>query len=188
MSETDWPALQELIPHRGEALLLERVLRHDGESSEARVVVGSHRWLRREDGSVAMWLSVEYMAQCAAMHEGILARSEGRPMPEGFLVAARKLAMHRSQFEPGQHLRISARRLQGRHGLGVLAYQCSVHADSDPEGVQGRSGVRASGELPRNSLLAEGRLTVALSARRAASNDPTDPTGPTGPTGAMGLK
>jgi predicted hotdog family 3-hydroxylacyl-ACP dehydratase len=175
VSETDFPALQELIPHRGEALLLERVLRHDGQSSEARVVVGSHRWLRREDGSVAMWLSVEYMAQCAAMHEGILARNEGRPMPEGFLVAARKLAMHRSQFEPGQQLRISARRLRGRHGLGALAYECSVHADGDPEGVQGRPGIRAGSERERDSLLAEGRLTVALSAVHSSANDRIDP-------------
>jgi predicted hotdog family 3-hydroxylacyl-ACP dehydratase len=160
--ETDWPALQELIPHRGEALLLEQVLSHSDEGSEARVVVGSHRWLRREDGSVAMWVSLEYMAQCAAMHEGLVARREGRPMPRGFLVAARKLAMHSARFEPGQELRVSARTVRGRHALGALAYQCSIRSEGGADGLEDGSGERAS-DGERGLLLAEGRLTVAVS-------------------------
>lgn len=163
MLETDWPSLQELIPHRGEALLLERVLSHDPKSSEARVVVGGHRWLRREDGSVPMWLSLEYMAQCAAMHEGILARNEGRPMPRGFLVAARKLAMHGARFEPGQQLRVSARKLRGRYALGALAYQCTVHLDHCADGKDSRSVGGAGAAGKPDELLAEGRLTVAVS-------------------------
>ena len=147
MDATELPSLARLMPHRGGMLLLERVLEHDGDSTLARVVVGGQSWLQREDGSVPSWLALEYMAQCVAAHEGLRARAEGRPPPLGFLVAAHGLRLHRANFAADALLRVRARRLRGRPGLGVLSHQCSVH------------GV---GEDGNDALLAEGRLSVSL--------------------------
>jgi len=36
MSEIELPAIEELIPHRGESILLDRVIAHDRESTTAR--------------------------------------------------------------------------------------------------------------------------------------------------------
>ncbi len=93
MSATELPPITELIPHRGELLLLEGLLEHDAESTTVRVVVGAGGWLQRSDGSAPAWLALEYMAQCAAAHEGMLARSEGRPPPLGFLISASALEL-----------------------------------------------------------------------------------------------
>ncbi len=97
----DFPPVTQVVPHRGAMLLLERVLAHEGDHTAARVRVGRGGWLQRDDGSVPAWLALEYMAQCAAAHEGLLARAEGRPLPRGFLITARTLCLHRSHFTGG---------------------------------------------------------------------------------------
>jgi predicted hotdog family 3-hydroxylacyl-ACP dehydratase len=147
MSAIEPPPVCELIPHRAELLLLERVIDHDGDSTTVRVVVGAGGWLQRSDGSTPSWLALEYMAQCAAAHEGLLARAEGRTLPLGFLASAQGIRFSTACFAHGRSLNVRARRTRGRPGLGVLSYLCSVHA-AEPGG----SG----------SLLAEGRLSVSL--------------------------
>jgi predicted hotdog family 3-hydroxylacyl-ACP dehydratase len=146
MSATELPEVRELVPHRGKSLLLDCLLAHDGESTTARVVVGGQSWLTAEDGSVASWLALEYMAQCVAAHEGLLARIEGCPPVLGFLVNAVGVRIELPRFEAGQHLRLRAQRVRGRPGLGVLSHLCTVHAEGGAEA--GR-------------LLAEGRLSVS---------------------------
>lgn len=147
MNPTELPPVSELIPHRGEVLLLEQLLEHDPESTTVRVAVGAVGWLRRSDGSAPSWLALEYMAQCAAAHEGMLARTEGRPPPLGFLISARGLRLHCAHFGAEEFLRVRACRARGRPGLGALSHSCSIHAAN--EGTEG-------------ALLAEGRLSVSL--------------------------
>jgi predicted hotdog family 3-hydroxylacyl-ACP dehydratase len=157
MNAAELPPISELVPHSGEIVLLERVLEHDGESTVTRVVVGSRALLRREDGSVPSWLALEYMAQCAAAHEGILARAEGRPPVPGFLVRAVEFRFYRSRFECDELLRVRARRIHGRLGLGVLSHLCTIHAE---------------GGGKDEALLAEGRLTVSLPGPYSTATDP----------------
>jgi len=142
-----FPAIEALMPHRGPILLLDRVTRHDSEYTEAHVCVEFQSWLGRGDGSVAGWLAMEYMAQCVAAHESLLALDAGRPLPTGFLVSATRLCLHASHFAAGSQLRVRARRVRGRPGLGVLSHECSLHL-ADPT-------------VGKQALLAEGRLSVA---------------------------
>ncbi len=135
------------MPHRGPVLLLDCVLSHDSQRTDARVCIDSQRWLKRDDGSVAGWIAVEYMAQCVAAHEGLLALDEGRPPPTGFLVAATGLRLHASDFQAGAQLRVRSERVRGRPGLGVLSHQCSLHIEGPGRG--------------KAELLAEGRLSVS---------------------------
>ncbi len=159
MTGTDLPAISDLVFHRGEMVLLERLLEHDGVSTTARVAVGGQRWLVRPDCTIPAWLALEYMAQCVSAHEGMLARAEGRPLPRGLLVAVSGLRFHRSCFRTESVLRVSASRVGGRPGLGALSHACRVHADS-----AGREG----------TLLAEGRLSVAVSWPCAAESADSD--------------
>ncbi len=154
MTGTELPAVSELLWHRGDMVLLERLLEHDGESTTARVATGSQRWLRRAGGPIPAWLVLEYMAQCISAHEGMLARAEGRPLPRGLLVAVSGLRFHRSRFGSESVFRVCASRVGGRPGLGALSHACRIHAES-----AGREG----------ALLAEGRISVALSRLCAAA-------------------
>lgn len=143
----EFPAVSDLVSHRGEMVLLDRLLEHDGQSTTARVAVGDQRWLRSVDRTIPAWLALEYMAQCVSAHEGMLARAEGRPLPRGLLIGVSGLRFHRPSFPAESVLRVHASRVGGRPGLGVLSHACRVHADS-----AGREG----------DLLVEGRLTVAV--------------------------
>ena len=147
MDAAELPGVSELVPHRGEVLLLDRVLKHEGDSTTARVVVDRQTWLKSENGSVAAWVALEYMAQCIAAHEGIRARLEGRPPVRGSLAAAVGVRLYRSCFEAGELLRVRTRRVRGRPGLGVISHFCTVHEDRESGGGE---------------LLAEGRLSISI--------------------------
>ncbi len=147
MDATELPHVSELIPHSGEVLLLDRVLKHDGESTTAQIAVDRQTWLKRENGSVAAWVALEYMAQCIATHEGIRAHLEGRPPVRGSLAAAAGVRLHLSCFEPGELLRVRTQHVRGRPGLGVLSHFCTIHE---------------CGEAGEGQLLAEGRLSISI--------------------------
>lgn len=147
MKPPELPPVLEVLPHRSPVLLLERLVEHDSRATTARVTVGEAAWLRRADGSVPSWLALEYMAQCVAAHEGLLARDEGRPLPRGFLVGAHGLLLHSASLSAGLRLCVRARRARGRPGLGVLSHACALY--------QEQTGREAE-------VLAEGRLSVAL--------------------------
>ena len=150
MTDVEAPPIEELIPHRGESILLDRVIDHDRESTTAVAVVGGHRWLRQPDGSVAAWLAIEYMAQCVAAHEGMLARADGRTLPLGFLVGATGLRLGASRFRGDEQLRVRVRRIRGRPGLGVLAHACAIFIESDDPND------------PNGEPVAEGRLSIVV--------------------------
>lgn len=139
--------LATLIPHRGESLLLDRIIDHDDECTVARVVVGSRSCLLREDDTVPSWLVVEYMAQTIAVHEGFIARSEGRTLEIGFLVTVVGLEIQPVTLRSGQALQVHARRVRGRPGLGVVSHHCTLHR---------------CGEGDRLEIIADGRLSIAI--------------------------
>jgi len=159
MRPAEYPELEHVMPHRGDALLLERVLEHDGRHTVVLVDVESQRWLKREDGSVANWLVVEYMAQCIAAHAGLLAHAEHRHAPNGFLIRVRGLRLHAPEVPAGTRLRVSARAVLGRPGLGVVSQECRVHLEEN--GGEG-------------ALVAEGRLTLAVHSAPPSDDDGVD--------------
>ena len=147
MSAAELPPIEGLVPHRGQSLLLDCVLEHDDERTVVRVVVGSSKCLEKPDGTIAPWVAIEYMSQCIAVHESLLAEDDSGPPTPGYLTTAIGVRLHRSRFEVGECLRVRTRRARGRLGLGVLSHFCTVHEEN--EGVEGR-------------LLVEGRLTITI--------------------------
>jgi predicted hotdog family 3-hydroxylacyl-ACP dehydratase len=147
MSSIDWGDIESLIPHRGESVLVDRVVDHDGDTTTTGIVVGRQPWLVREDGGVAPWLVIEYMAQSIATHEGILARVSGYTLPLGFLVAVVGLEFVGPPLRAGERVEVQTRRVRGRPGLGVLSHQCSLY--------------RRDGE-ETEVRVAEGRLSISI--------------------------
>lgn len=69
----DRAAIDNLLPHAGRMCLLDRVLNWDTSSIRCRAV--SHRDVDnplREVGGLAMLVGIEYAAQAAAVHGGLL--------------------------------------------------------------------------------------------------------------------
>jgi len=143
LSDPDFPPVTELVPHRGRMVLIERVLAHERKATACSLAIDAQELFRQDDGSVAIWVGVEYMAQCVAAHAGLIARAAGLEPRVGYLVSSRRLRFHASRFDPGQRLHISAAQLWGGDE-GLVAFQCRIE--------DARSG----------ALLVEGRLNCYL--------------------------
>ena len=101
----DHAALAALIPHAGRMCLLDRVDAWD----ERRILCSatSHTApdnpLRSASGLLAT-ATIEYAAQAAAVHGGLMAQASGRSAAPGFLASARSVTLHRVRLDdlPGE--------------------------------------------------------------------------------------
>ena len=113
--------IEQVIPHRGTLLLLDRVLEYDLEWIAVELCVPADSPFH-VDGGVPAYVGVEYMAQAVACWAGCHARGRGEPPPIGFLLGTRRYECAVPLFRSGQRLRVEARReILGENGLGVFA-------------------------------------------------------------------
>ena len=113
--------IEEVVPHRGNLLLLQRVLRWDEDSIEAALVVPSEGLFCQHDG-VPAWVGIEYMAQAIAAWAGCRARRDGGTPKIGFLLGSRRYRSAVPVFPAGTPLVVHAHReLIGDNGLGMFA-------------------------------------------------------------------
>jgi predicted hotdog family 3-hydroxylacyl-ACP dehydratase len=119
-------AVEELVPHTGKMVLLNRVIEFDEENMVAEVIV-------REDGlfgdgnTVPAWLGIEYMAQTIAALGGMKRRLAGKPLNVGFLLGTRRYESNVGTFAVGSVLIVSVKRLVEDQGLGV--FDCLITAE-----------------------------------------------------------
>jgi predicted hotdog family 3-hydroxylacyl-ACP dehydratase len=127
--------------------LLERVEAHDAERTACRALPSASTLFRNASGAIPVWVGIEYMAQCAAAHGGLLARARGEVPRPGLFVGSRRLSFRCESFAPDTPLRVTARYAAGRGD--ALAFDCTVE---DPVGgpplVEGRLNVLLLRELP----------------------------------------
>ena len=113
--------IEQVIPHRGTMLLVDRVVHWDAETVAVELTVPADSPFH-VDGGVPGYVGVEYMAQAVACWAGCQARERGEPPPLGFLLGSRRYACAVPLFSSGQSLRVEARReILGENGLGVFA-------------------------------------------------------------------
>lgn len=122
------PPITSLVPHAGRMCLLETIEHWDAHS----VSCGSrtHRDplnpLRGSGGLHAVHL-VEYGAQAAAVHGGLMAHAEGRTPPPGMLAALRSVRIETDRIDSlPDDLRIEARRLLADASGWVYEFTASV--------------------------------------------------------------
>ena len=123
------PEVGDLVPHAGPMRLLERVLEHDASGTTCAADPARPSPFRRADGSVPCWVGLEYMAQCAAVHGGLLGRARGVPPRPGLFLGSRR-ARFRADALRGP-LRVTARHHRGETGL--VAFECQVRAAAGGE-------------------------------------------------------
>ncbi len=117
-------AVEKLLPHDGDMVLLDRVLEYDEDSLIAEVVVRSDGLF--DDGKTApAWLGIEYMAQTVAAHGGMMCYLAGRPIDLGFLLGTRRYNSNVAFFTVGTRLIVQVERCIQDQGLGVFSCQIS---------------------------------------------------------------
>lgn len=137
-----FPPIAELMPHTEPMRLLDRVLAHDDVQTRCAVDPARSALFGDAAGRIPVWVGIEYMAQCAAVHGGLRFRERGDAPRPGLFLGSRRLFFRCDDFAPDRALEVVARHAAG--GRGRLAFEAAV---LDPD-----SGTR----------LVEGRLTVLV--------------------------
>ena len=111
----------ELLPHAGDAVLLDHVRSWSEQHLEATAVPGASPLYQQEDGSLPNWLGLEIMAQAVAAWAGCQARQAGRPVELGFLLGTRRYDCRVDRYPAGQPLAVRVQpSLHDATGMGVF--------------------------------------------------------------------
>lgn len=136
----DHSAIEALVPHKGSMCLLASV--RSSDATRIHCTATSHadpgNPLRSRSGLLAS-AAIEYAAQAAAVHGGLVARSSGHVGQPGFLASARAVQFHRLRLDdlPGE-LEVHAERTAGDERQ--LLYTFSISHAGQPV-AQGRLAV-----------------------------------------------
>ena len=114
---SDFPGIEQIVPHRAPMLLLAEVLEHDMKRTVCRVDLAHAHLFQDPDGSVAPWIGLELLAQCIAAHAGLRARLEGAPPKPGLFLGTRRSRFHTQRILPDPSLRASVEHVRGEQGL-----------------------------------------------------------------------
>jgi predicted hotdog family 3-hydroxylacyl-ACP dehydratase len=132
------PSPAELVPHHGEALLLDRIESADAGGLVASLTVRTGSSFSLPSGSLASWAGPEIMAQAVSAFATFHA---GRPWnaKPGLLLGLRAYRSETGEFPPGACLAVEAREsTRDAEGRGV--FDCRIRMN--------------------DKLLASGTLTV----------------------------
>ena len=118
------PSVDDILPHRGDMLLIDRLLQFDESQLVAECLPKTDAWYS-DGGDMPCWVGIELMAQTIAAHVGLQKRSQGLPPKPGVLLGTRRYQATTGRFVAGHPLQITARRnYLDDSGLG--AYECRI--------------------------------------------------------------
>jgi predicted hotdog family 3-hydroxylacyl-ACP dehydratase len=120
-----WPAVDEVLPHRGTMRLIDEIVACSDEAVTVCANVDGSAWYADADGAMPAWLGIELMAQAIAAHVGLIAmRAGGRARP-GVLLGASRYEVAAPSFPCAARLSIEAKELlKSEQGHG--AYECTI--------------------------------------------------------------
>ncbi|WP_066634825.1 ApeP family dehydratase [Bordetella sp. H567] len=124
MTACPWPVAR-LLPHSGDAILIDTVDDWDSESLRATAVVKPGGLYGSADGSLPPWMGLEIMAQAIGAWAGCQALDQDREVGLGFLLGTRRYGCHVACFPAGTRLSVRAvQSLQDAAGMGV--FECEL--------------------------------------------------------------
>ncbi len=117
------PAVVDLLPHRGEMLLLDRVLVVDEPGVTVLAHAGGQTWYADTSNTMPAWIGIELMAQAIAAHVGWRKAQRGLLPQRGVLLGTRAYHCDTHFFEG--ELEIDAN-LSFIDESGLGAYRCAI--------------------------------------------------------------
>ena len=119
-------SIQDVILHRPPMLLLDSVLSWDDFGVEVSVNPQDSHLFTNADGTIPVWVGIEYMAQAISAFAGIDARTRGEPLCIGFLLGTRKYTAHVASFAAEQKLTVKVRELL-RDETNLVLFDCQIY-------------------------------------------------------------
>ena len=123
--------LEEILPHRGLAILLDgmKEIGPEGCVATHRVKAGD-RYLDA-DGNLPAWVGLELMALAASAFSGHRNTLSGRPVRVGYLLGTRSFTAAVPAFPVGTELEIEVRVLF-LDDSGPSAFRCEIRREGQP--------------------------------------------------------
>ena len=118
------PPVAQLVPQQQPMMLLERICDCGEDFIECAVTAGRAKAPQLEEGRIAVWTGLEYMAQTLAAFAGVHAFRAGTDVRKGVVLGSRKMQCMVSSFEEGQQLLIRAEPLSDNGEVGV--FHCEI--------------------------------------------------------------
>jgi predicted hotdog family 3-hydroxylacyl-ACP dehydratase len=129
------PAPEMLVPHRGEALLLERIELVRADGLIASLTVRGQPPYGLSTGSLPTWAGPEIMAQAVSAFATIRSGQPYRPKP-GLLLGLRAYRTEAHEFATGTHLSVNVREsTRDEAGWAVFDSTLSVDGKEFANGV-----------------------------------------------------
>lgn len=123
------PIPAELVPHQGEALLLDRIESADAGGLVASLTVRTGSSFNLPNGALAGWAGPEIMAQAVSAFATLRA---GRPWnaKPGLLLGLRAYRSETAEFPPGARLAVEVREsTRDAEGRGV--FDCCIRMNEE---------------------------------------------------------
>ncbi len=121
---TDYPPIEELVPHAAPMLLLDRVVESGQDYLITELAVRTDG-LFDSDSEVPAFLGLEYMAQTIAAFSGLRSYRSGQAIKLGFLLGTRRYESNVHNYSSGDILRVTIQEIV--HGdSGLAAFECKV--------------------------------------------------------------
>lgn len=122
---TAFPPIETLVPHAGPMCLLDEVLSHEPTRTSCSVRAGDSSVLADPAGRIGSHVALEWMAQCIAVHGGLLARGAGTPPRPGLFLGSRRATLPGGRFDADARFEVDAQLLRGS-GVGPHAFACTL--------------------------------------------------------------
>jgi predicted hotdog family 3-hydroxylacyl-ACP dehydratase len=122
------PPIEDVLPHRDNMLLIDRLIEFNNESIIAECSPKSDAWYADAEGNMPAWIGIELMAQAVAAHVGALKRYEGKPQKNGVLVGTRRYSATAPIFTANVTIQIYVT-IAYQDISGLAAYDCSIKSN-----------------------------------------------------------
>ncbi len=129
-----FPAIETLVPHAGPMCLLDEVIAHEPASTTCTVRAGDSAALADAEGRIGAHVALEWMAQCIAVHGGLLAQGHEAPPRPGLFLGSRRATLPGRAFEADERFEVDVRLLRGA-GVGPHAFACTLRRLGDESAI-----------------------------------------------------
>ena len=120
--------VENLLPHSGDMVFLDKILACDNDSLSAQVIVAETCPLFNSDKShMPAWVGIEWMAQAVSAMAGVHRLAAGKDVLLGFLLGARSYQSYCQHFALADELVVTVKCNYQEGDIG--AYDCQLIRD-----------------------------------------------------------
>lgn len=116
-----FPPVGELVKHKDELLLLDRIVAAEGDMVRSETTIRADNVFFQPGRGVPSYVGFELMAQTISAADGIERRARGEGPVIGFLLGCRKYNVERPFFTDGETVQTEVKSL-----IGLSSYDCKI--------------------------------------------------------------